>query len=376
MALTLHGTVSDNEVILSRHNSKPLIINGDMNIFQRGTSVTSVTSNGVKVADRMYFEHGSLGTWTIAQSTDVPTGQGFKYSQKYDCTTADASPASGDYLLPIEYHFEGQDLQLLKKGTSSAEPITVAVWLKSNLTGNFILEIWDRENDRQISSALNITSANTWTKFVKTFAGDTTGTLSADSSHRFSIGIWGDSGSDFRGGTLQTSWGAKTNANRAEGNVNLGNSTDNELLVCGLQMEIGSFDENSMPPFQHDDIGTSLARCMRYYERNQGTGSNREYFSVGIKRDSYSGSDATVSGIMTYKVRKRATPTIGYNGATSFVYTHGVSSETNFSSINVQNIGLDHARFHGELSSTTANSGGIIARREETDRYYDIDSEL
>ena len=376
MALTLHGTVSDNEVILSRHNSKPFIINGDMNIFQRATSVTNVTSNGVKVADRMYFEHGSLGTWTIAQSTDVPTGQGFKYSQKYDCTTADASPASGDYLLPIEYHFEGQDLQLLKKGTSSAEPITVAVWLKSNLTGNFNLEIWDRENDRQISAALNITSANTWTKFVKTFAGDTTGTLSADSSHRFSIGIWGDSGSDFRGGTLQTSWGAKTNANRAEGNVNLGNSTDNELLVCGLQMEIGSFDENSMPPFQHDDIGTSLARCMRYYERNQGTGSNREYFSVGIKRDSYSGSDATVSGIMTYKVRKRATPTIGYNGATSFVYTHGVSSENNFSSINIQNIGLDHARFQGEIGSSTANSGGIIARREETDRYYDIDSEL
>ena len=212
MALTLHGTVSDNEVILSRHNSKPLIINGDMNIFQRGTSVTSVTSAGCKIADRMYFEYGSLGTWTIAQSTDVPTGQGFKYSQKYDCTTADASPASGDYLLPIEYHFEGQDLQLLKKGTSSAEPITVAVWLKSNLTGNFNMEIWDRENDRQIHAVCNIGSANTWTKFVKTFPGDTTGTLTADNAHRFSIGIWGDSGSNFRGGTVSTSWGANVTA--------------------------------------------------------------------------------------------------------------------------------------------------------------------
>lgn len=307
MALTLHGTVSDNEIILSRHNSKPLIINGDMNIFQRGTSVTSVTSNGVKVADRMYFEHGSLGTWTIAQSTDVPTGQGFKYSQKYDCTTADASPASGDYLLPIEYHFEGQDLQLLKKGTSSAEPITVAVWLKSNLTGNFNLEIWDRENDRQISAALNITSANTWTKFVKTFAGDTTGTLSADSSHRFSIGIWGDSGSTFRGGTLQTSWGAKTNANRAEGNVNLGNNTANELLVCGLQMEIGSFDENSMPPFQHDDIGTSLARCQRYFAKTlsaDGGGTN---------------GDGTAVNVVTwrYPVQMRATPTATQGGGSA-----------------------------------------------------------
>ena len=324
MALTLHGTVSDNEVILSRHNSKPLIINGDMNIFQRGTSVTSVTSNGVKVADRMYFEHGSLGTWTIAQSTDVPTGQGFKYSQKYDCTTADASPASGDYLLPIEYHFEGQDLQLLKKGTSSAEPITVAVWLKSNLTGNFNLEIWDRENDRQISSALNITSANTWTKFVKTFPGDTTGTLSADSSHRFSIGIWGDSGSTFRGGTLQTSWGAKTNANRAEGNVNLGNNTANELLVCGLQMEIGSFDENSMPPFQHDDIGTSLARCQRYFISHTVADGTR--LGDGIFR-----STTRVMGnvdCMGLVPNMRATPSVATT-ITSFQIYHGSDVTTN-----------------------------------------------
>ena len=32
-----------------------------------------------------------MGTWTISQDTDVPTGQGFAKSMKYDCTTADAS---------------------------------------------------------------------------------------------------------------------------------------------------------------------------------------------------------------------------------------------------------------------------------------------
>jgi hypothetical protein len=74
----------------------------------------------------------------------------FSYRFQIDLSgTSETGDASGDYLLPIEYHFEGIDLQLLKKGTSSAEPITVAVWLKSNLTGNFNMEIWDRQNDRQ-----------------------------------------------------------------------------------------------------------------------------------------------------------------------------------------------------------------------------------
>jgi hypothetical protein len=71
------------------------------------------------------------GTWTQSQSTDVPTGQGFAKSLKMDCTTADASLASGDYLL-IQQLIEGQNLQYLKKGTSSAESTTISFWVKSN----------------------------------------------------------------------------------------------------------------------------------------------------------------------------------------------------------------------------------------------------
>ena len=367
MALTLHGTVSDNEVILSRHNSKPLIINGDMNIFQRGTSVTSVTSAGCKIADRMYFEYGSLGTWTIAQSTDVPTGQGFKYSQKYDCTTADASPASGDYLLPIEYHFEGQDLQLLKKGTSSAEPITVAVWLKSNLTGNFNMEIWDRENDRQIHAVCNIGSANTWTKFVKTFPGDTTGTLTADNAHRFSIGIWGDSGSNFRGGTVSTSWGANVTANRCEGNVNLGNNTANELLLCGLQMEIGSFDENSMPPFQHDDTGTSLARCQRYYFK-QGNEGGFAALGSGVCE-----STSSAYIMINLPSTMRASPSVSFTG--NITLFDGDTFNTS-SSIGSTQKGTNCLRLSVTANSSVANGHGATLHVENSSSFVEFASEI
>jgi len=375
MALTLHGTVSDNTVALDRKTATPLIINGDMQIAQRGTSEAGLTSTGYQTLDRWRFVALSLGTWTMSQDTDVPTGQGFSSSLKLDCTTANASLGAGN-VLQLQTRFEGQNCQMLKKGTSSAESVTISFWVKSPKTGTHIAELRDIDNTRHISKSYTVSSANTWEKKVLSFAGDTTGVLDNDNAVSFDLQFWLGAGTNYTSGTLATSWASTTDANRAVGQVNVGDDTANNFYLTGVQLEVGTFDANSIPPFQFEDVGTSLNRCMRYYERSQGTGSNREYFSIGIKRDSYSGSDATVSGIMTYKVRKRATPTIGYNGATSFVYTHGVSSENNFSSINIQNIGLDHARFQGEIGSTTANSGGIIARREETDRYYDIDAEL
>jgi hypothetical protein len=75
-----------------------IVINGDMSIAQRSTSVASITVM-VIILDRFRWTDrsvSSLGTWTNTQSTDVPTGQGFATSFKLDCTTADASPAAGD----------------------------------------------------------------------------------------------------------------------------------------------------------------------------------------------------------------------------------------------------------------------------------------
>jgi len=78
---------------LGRRN---LIINGAMQVAQRATSVTSVTSSGFYTCDRMKVEMSNLGTHTITQSTDAPSG--FSNSWRLDCTTADASPAASDFL--------------------------------------------------------------------------------------------------------------------------------------------------------------------------------------------------------------------------------------------------------------------------------------
>jgi hypothetical protein len=75
---------------------KNIVINGDMQIAQRSTSVASITTSGYYTLDRWNVVLSSLGTFTMSQSTDVPSGYGFASSLKLDCTTADASPAAGD----------------------------------------------------------------------------------------------------------------------------------------------------------------------------------------------------------------------------------------------------------------------------------------
>ena len=271
MALTLHGTVSDNTVALDRKSATPIIINGDMAIAQRG-DLTGRSSGDNYVTDNFFTAMSSLGTFSISQDTDVPTGQGFRKSLKLDCTTAASVDGASDYIA-FQKRIESQDLQLLKKGTSSAEYVTIAFWVKSTVTGTGTLEIQD-ENSRTISQTYTISSSNTWEKKVLSFVGDTSGALGNDNAKGFELIWWLGAGTTFTSGTLNTSWNAQNNANRvSSSNINIASSTDNNFYVTGVQLEVGQFDSNSIPSFHFEDVGTSLARCQRYYFKTfaQGT---------------------------------------------------------------------------------------------------------
>ena len=304
MALTLHGTVSDNTVALDRKTATPLIINGDMQIAQRGTSTSSASTDNYFACDRWRTNISSYGAYTISQSTDVPTGYGFANSFKIDCTTADASPAAGD-LFTFEQRCEGQNFQIFNKGTSSAETFTLAFWIKSNLTGNFTVNLVDQDNSRRIGALVTISSANTWEKKVLSFAADTTGALGNDNGDSFRIQFFLGVGSQFTSGTLPSAWESATTANFAAGQTAfIGSSTSNELFITGLQLEVGTFDANSIPAFQFEDVGTSLARCQRYFTKTLGT------------YESSSGGSGSKRIHWQFKQTMRATPTIVEAGTT------------------------------------------------------------
>ena len=151
------------EKIVADTNFRNIIINGDMSIAQRSTSTSSANTQAYHCTDRWFNVGMTIGTWTISQSTDVPTGQGFAKSLKYDCTTAEASPGAGDQL-HLSQRIEGQNLQYLKKGTANAESLTLSFWVKTNKTGTYQVNLRDKDNTRIIGQTYTVSLADTWEK--------------------------------------------------------------------------------------------------------------------------------------------------------------------------------------------------------------------
>ena len=335
-------------------NFRNIIINGGMDIAQRGTSVSGITSSSYNTIDRMRTIVGSQGTWTQSQSTDVPTGQGFAKSFKLDCTTADASPSASDSL-SMQQKIEGQNVQYLKKGTSSAESLTCSFWVKSNKTGTYILEIDDADNGRNINKSYTISSANTWEKKTITFPGDTSGALDNDNATSLQCKWWLGAGSDFTSGTLQTSWGSTVNANRAVGQVNLADSTSNEWYVTGAQLEAGSVasDFEFLP---HD---VNLERCQRYYfVQCDGSVSASQDIGIGTY---YTSSDLRAS--FSFPTTMRTTPTLEVETVTDgydFRRNGGVDRVDDFT---LNNASLSSAGLinNSDASGTAGQSGHLFS---------------
>ena len=296
------GNVYDDGALSNRN----LIINGAMQVAQRDTSVTGVTSSGYRTCDRFVVSMLTLGTWTISQSTDAP--EGFANSLKLDCTTADASPAAGDYLF-IDQRIEGQNLQMLKKGTSNALPLTLSFWVKSSKTGDFQVNLNDTDNTRIISSVVTINATSTWEQKTITFDGDTTGTLGNDNDTSLRVEMWFDAGSNWTSGATATAWESLVSADRAAGTtLALGNSTSNELYLTGVQLEVG----DTATPFEHRSYGDELARCQRYYSYGDYRGTTVTYDQVVSPPNIY------------HPVELRASPSLSF-GSVSTSSSDGIS---------------------------------------------------
>ena len=342
--------------LANRPNSQPLIINGDMAVSQRATSVASITGSGYQTIDRYRTGFsGTLGTWTQSQSTDVPTGKGFATSLKMDCTTADASPAVGDRL-SLRYNFEGQDLQLLKKGTADAEKITLAFWVKSSKTGVHIVNIVDQDNTRNISKSYTVSIADTWEQVVLNFDGDTTGTLDDDNAQSLYVDFYLGAGTNYTSGTLATSWEAVNNVNVAVGQVNLADSTSNNFLFTAIQLEVGEYTSATIPPFQHESYGNNLARCQRYYYNVNPT--NEQYGSIAMA--AYYSSTFVLS-CAHFPVTMRATPTADFVTGTDYFNINRDSANDGFNVLIMEKATLNTADYVANaLVSATSGVAGRL----------------
>ena len=353
------------ETSTNQPNFRNIIINGDMSISQRATSASSISAAGYHTVDRFHNHFDTGGTWTISQDTDVPTGQGFAKSLKMDCTTAQASPG----VIRIWQKFEGQNLQYLKKGTSSAESLTCSFWVKSTKTGTFICNLYDEDNNRINSQSYTVSSSDTWEQKSVTFPGDTTGAFGNDNAASLWLQFFVGAGSSWTSGTLATSWQSTTLANIAVGQVNCADSTSNNFSITGVQLEAGT----AASDFEFLPHDVNLQRCYRYCYRINGNATDEQ----GIGGSFYMGSTSQVNASFRFDPPMRAVPTVTEgileNQATGTAISLGSLFDDNQVGI-CNTLGAGFTADSG--TPFTANQGGNIRIKNNASGFIQFDAEL
>ncbi len=300
--------------------NRNVIINGAMNVAQRGTSSTGLgSSDGYFTVDRfkLLFGGSTAGRLTMTQDSSAPSG--FANSMKLDCTTADTSIAAGEYLV-ISHRIEGQNLQAFAKGTSDAKPFAVSFYVKGNASATYVVELFDDDNSRHVNKSFTV--GTDWSRVELSFPADTTGAFDDDNAQSLNMQIWLHAGSTWNSGSLQTTWGSTSNTTRAVGASSFFDSTDRTFFITGVQLEVGQ----NPTSFEHEPFERTLAKCQRYFE------------SVSYTIGAVAGDSGTRGTRFPFRfcVDKRATPTATITSTSTTRCSTPTASEITTSSVTIR----------------------------------------
>ena len=352
-------TVGGSEGALS---NRRLTINGDMTVAQRGSIPAIQTGYGA--CDRFRLASNSAARFDTSQSTDAPSGQGFSKSLKLDCSTADTSVAAGDYY-QLQHMIEGQNLQHLSHGSSSAKQCTLSFWVKSPKTGIHNLEIQHVDGGVYNIYQYTIASANTWQNVSFTFDGYQTTAIANDNTAGLVIVWWLIGGTTFSGGSYSENTCTSSNANRAVGQVNVADSTSNDFYLTGVQLEVGAQET----PFEHRSFGQELALCQRYYFQMGGEGIYERF------ADGFNNSSTQARCVTHFPVTMRSAPSVAY---TSNLLIVSSASNGDVTSIvaDYNNTHMGHVKYNASGASLTAGQGAAIAANNSTATRLKFEAEL
>jgi hypothetical protein len=242
---------------------KNRLINGAMQVWQRGTTSTST---GYQTVDRWSFYADS--SRTISQSTDVPTG--FTYSASLSGTGSTGLT---------------QKIESLNTLGLVGQSITVSFWLKQSTgagTNAVALNLYyptasDNYNATvQIGSTQNFTTTTSWAQYSATFTNLPSGVANGIQC------------------TIVTTSGSAV-----------------VFLLTGVQLEVGTAATN----FDVRSYDTELRMCMRYYEQfSNGWWASGETTNYNVVYGGY------------FLVIKRAIPTCTLLYSDPLIYQFGVAN--------------------------------------------------
>jgi len=253
-SLTIAGETAATQNSLGLRN---LIINGDMRIDQRATSVTS----SAYTVDRWGYYGNLASKATVAQSSTAPTG----YINSLLATSSSAYSVAATDIFVLRQYIEGNNIAHLDWGTANAKTVTLSFWVRSSLTGTFGGVLKNAVEDRCYPYSYTISSANTWEQKSITIAGDTTGTWGTGNGSGIQLTFGLGVGTTYSG--TAGAWSGTNYLASATGATSVVGTSGATFYITGVQLEVG---ENATP-FEQRMYSQELAMCQRYYYKTAGT---------------------------------------------------------------------------------------------------------
>ena len=239
---------------------KNLIHNGAMTVAQRGATITSPADLAYTL-DGWQARYSSSATITISQdTTGIFAGIGGSPTcMKIDCTGAEASVAAGEYYV-IRQKIETQNCDFLNYAQTDALPVTLSFNIQSPKSGTHTGVLGNNAaSSRSYAFNFTVASADTPERVSVTIPGDTAGSAIGQGATteglRLNIPLL--CGAD--NAKAAGSWGANI-YEAGSGTPNLLDNTANNIYLGDVQLEVGSVATD----FEHEDYGTTLAKCQRY----------------------------------------------------------------------------------------------------------------
>ena len=346
------ATINSFTPTVSNMAGRNLIINGAMQVAQRGTSFSGTCETAAYDLDRFHIfsTSGATADCTRTQEEDAPDNTGLRYSYKITPNATNTPTDSGNFA--FIQTLEGYTAQPLGHGSTDAPQATLSFWVKSNKTGTYGLQIKEEYTNEVLEQyllfAYTIDSADAWEYKTITWTGNSNNTLNKTNGSGIRL-IWHlDVGPDDET-SPSTTWTSDTAFKSVTGQSHLLDSTDNYWQITGVQLEVGTV----ATPFEHRLYGQELALCQRYYYRTADDGSLTNLMTIPVET-SISGA-----GGFQHPVSMRSVPTITIGSGIRF-YSAASGIRTPTISSNRSSTTTFAADF--SFSGATAGQAGTIYR--------------
>ena len=374
------GTCTAN--ITNNLSNRNLVINGAMQVAQRGTSSTV---SGYGSIDRWQFNYGGIDNpITQSQINVAPTETGAGtagFRNAFRLTNGDQTSGFGatDY---FQFQQFIEDQNIANSGWIVNDPnsfITVSYWIRSSVAQEFFgfAETYHGD-DWMYGWSTGTLTADTWTKITKTIPGRSNLTWGNDNGAGLLIApitLWGTNYTDSSVGN--DAWHQYFSSSRTPDATSTWWTTNGATVdITGVQVEVGSVATE----FEHRTFGQELALCQRYCQvfegpNNSQGGDSQTAFSENCTL--YQANNLFTS--VPLKVSMRAKPSMSFTTGTNYyvVYSNGAGYDLDGSGIGFNgNSGTEFLVIQQYGTSLGSAGNSAIFRLNNTSAKITLSAEL